>query len=85
MNLSVCCTPSNFCTVESGGNLATFLCGTWSEAHDILGITDDTDTVYFVKSNGEEITRVTKRHLKVSLPIIGLILLDESDIKKSCL
>ncbi|CAL5411104.1 unnamed protein product [Camellia sinensis] len=56
----------------------------WSESHDVLGVVDDTDILYFTKANGEEITRITKKHLKVSLPIMGLIVHDSSDMNKSC-
>lgn len=51
----------------------------------MLGIVDDTHTVYFIKVNGEEITRFTNKHLKVSLPIIGLVAHDEIDVQRSCL
>lgn len=61
-----------------------FICGTWS-IHDILGVVDDNDGIYFLKASGEEITRITKKHLKISLPILGLISQDENDAKKSCL
>lgn len=63
----------------------TFTCGAWSEAHDILGVSDDSDMLYFIKVNGEEISRIGKRHLKLSFPIIDLIVVDDSDNKKSCL
>ncbi|KAK3034117.1 hypothetical protein RJ639_034469 [Escallonia herrerae] len=72
------------CGVFTSDGLVTFMCGTWSESHEVLGVADDTDTIYFIKANGEEITRI-KKLLKASVPIIGLILLDDSDIKKSCL
>ncbi|KAF8376793.1 hypothetical protein HHK36_031538 [Tetracentron sinense] len=65
--------------------LGTFTHGTWSESHSILGVIDDTDTLYFIKANGEEITRITKKQLKVSASIIGLIVQDESESKSSCL
>lgn len=51
----------------------------------MLGVVDDSDTVYFIKANGEEITRITKKQLKVSLPIIGLIPPDDTDSEGSCL
>lgn len=73
------------CSPSSGSNLVTFTTGAWSEIHDVLGVMDDTDTLYFIKSNGEEITRILKRHLKVSSPIINLIANDDSDVGRSCL
>lgn len=70
---------------DVGGNTATFTCGTWSESHQLLGVADDTDTIYVVKPNGEEMTRITKSHLNVSLPIVGLIVQDDASEKKSFL
>ncbi|KAL9163068.1 hypothetical protein ABFS82_06G017900 [Erythranthe guttata] len=67
------------------GDTGTFTCGAWSESHELLGVADDTDTIYIVKPNGEEMTRITKRHLKVSLPIVGLIVQDDASGKKSYL
>ncbi|KAK6155559.1 hypothetical protein DH2020_009807 [Rehmannia glutinosa] len=67
------------------GNTGTFTCGTWSESHELLGVADDTDTIYIVKPNGEEMTRITKRHLNASSPIVGLIVQDDASEKKSYL
>ncbi|KAJ4841236.1 hypothetical protein Tsubulata_022373 [Turnera subulata] len=59
--------------VFTSGNPGTFTCGVWSESHDVLGVIDDSDTLYFIKANGEEIRRIGKRQLKISLPIVGVI------------
>lgn len=69
----------------SGGSPASFTTGTWSESHDVLGVSDETDTLYFIKANGSEIVRINRRQLKVSLPVISLIVHDDSDVQKSCL
>ncbi|KAL3524435.1 hypothetical protein ACH5RR_017269 [Cinchona calisaya] len=74
--------PSGTFTSRSMG---TFICGKWSEADDVLGVVDDSNTIYFIKANGEEITRITGKHLKVSLPILSLILRDDNNVKKPCL
>ena len=66
----------------AASSLVTFTTGTWSESHDVLGVVDDTDTLYFIKANGEEITRIMKRHLKVSLPIVSLIADGDSDVQR---
>ena len=58
--------------------------GAWSEEHGVLGVFDSTDTLYFIRANGDEITRITKQHLKVPLPIISFVTYDEKDKKKSC-
>ncbi|KAL6541474.1 hypothetical protein OROGR_010960 [Orobanche gracilis] len=67
------------------GSSGTFTCGTWSESHELLGVADDTDTIYIVKPNGEEMTRVTKKHLNSYSPIVGLIVQGDSSEKKSYL
>lgn len=46
--------------------------GAWSEDDEILGVADDSDTLYFMKFNGEVVAEVTKRDLKISSPIVGL-------------
>ncbi|KAH9716688.1 MAG2-interacting protein 2 [Citrus sinensis] len=73
------------CGIFNCSGFGASIYGAWSESHDVLGIVDDTHTVYFIKANGEEITRFTNKHLKVSLPIIGLIAQDETDVQRSCL
>ncbi|CAN6709321.1 unnamed protein product [Malus baccata var. baccata] len=73
------------CGTFTSGSLTSFTIGTWSESHDVLGVADDTDTLYFIKANGDEITRIARRNLKVSLPVISLIVQDDSDVQKSCL
>ncbi|GFP88784.1 mag2-interacting protein 2 [Phtheirospermum japonicum] len=67
------------------GSNGTFTCGAWSESHELLGVADDTDTVHIVKPNGEEMTRITKKHLKTSSPIVGLIVQEDISEKKSIL
>lgn len=59
--------------------------GAWSEDHDILGVVDNMDTLYFIRANGEEITRITKQHLKMTLPIISFLIHDNKDMEKTCL
>ncbi|KAI3522264.1 hypothetical protein L1887_11768 [Cichorium endivia] len=63
----------------------TYTFGAWSEDHGVLGVFDSTDTLYFIRANGEEITRITKQHLKVPLPIISFVIHDDKNVKKSCL
>ncbi|XVF51051.1 hypothetical protein PTKIN_Ptkin04bG0153100 [Pterospermum kingtungense] len=73
------------CGIFTYSSLISCTCGAWSESHDILGIVDDADVIHFIKANGEEISRVTKRHLKVSSTIIGLIAQDDSEAQQSFL
>ncbi|XVE58313.1 hypothetical protein DITRI_Ditri04bG0160200 [Diplodiscus trichospermus] len=73
------------CGIFTSNSLISCTCGAWSESHDILGMVDDADVIYFIKANGEEMTRITKRHLKVSSTIIGLIAPDDSQVQRSFL
>ncbi|RVW14510.1 MAG2-interacting protein 2 [Vitis vinifera] len=73
------------CGIFTSNSLGTFIYGAWSESHDVLGVCDDSETLYFIKGNGEEMARSTRAHLKVSSPIIGLIPQDDSDTGGSCL
>lgn len=72
-------------SVLLGKSKTSFRCGAWSETHDVLGVADDSDTIYLIRANGEEITRISKSHIKSSSPIVGLMVQDDVDLKKSCL
>ncbi|KAI3740580.1 hypothetical protein L2E82_31048 [Cichorium intybus] len=63
----------------------TYTFGAWSEDHGVLGVYDSTNTLYFIRANGYEITRIRKQHLKVPLPIISFVIHDDKNMKKSCL
>ncbi|KAK8658359.1 hypothetical protein V6N13_036567 [Hibiscus sabdariffa] len=71
--------------IFTSGSIISCTCGAWSESHDILGFVDDANVIYFIKANGEEITMITTKHLKVSSKVIGLIAPDGSDVKQSFL
>ncbi|MBA0588317.1 hypothetical protein Gorai_001429, partial [Gossypium raimondii] len=71
------------CGIFTNSSLVLYACGAWSESHDILGIVDDADVIYFIKANGEEITRITKRHLKISSTVIGLLAENDSEVQQS--
>lgn len=73
------------CGTFASGNVGSYTLGAWSESHDVLGLIDDMDTLYFIKSNGEEIIRIERKHLKVSLPIVGLLVPHDIEIKGSLL
>ncbi|KAM7274316.1 hypothetical protein ACFE04_028980 [Oxalis oulophora] len=73
-----------FATFTSG-SLGAFTFGAWSELHDVLGVVDKSDTIYFIKANGEEITRITKKHFKSSSSVMGLITQDDVNAHSSCL
>ncbi|CAH9075746.1 unnamed protein product [Cuscuta epithymum] len=66
-------------------NNVVFMFGAWAETHDVLGVVDDGSMLYLIRANGEEITRFSKRHLKVSSQIVGLVVQDDINVKTSCL
>uniref|UniRef100_A0A7N0ZST8 Sec39 domain-containing protein n=1 Tax=Kalanchoe fedtschenkoi TaxID=63787 RepID=A0A7N0ZST8_KALFE len=61
------------CGTFTSSSLNAVIYGAWSEAHDIFGFVDDSDNLYFIKTNGEEITKATKSDLKLTSPIVGLL------------
>ncbi|XP_073099912.1 MAG2-interacting protein 2 [Elaeis guineensis] len=69
----------------SNDRLTVFTNGAWLEPHGILGVIDDLSTLYFIKANGEEMTRRTRDQLKLSAPITDLVVQDELNSKKSYL
>ncbi|CAI0397502.1 unnamed protein product [Linum tenue] len=70
--------------IFNGGSSCLYTCGTWSESHNVLGVVDNMDTMYFIKASGVQIAQFTKRQLKISSPIIGLIPQDCGDGLGSC-
>ena len=64
-------------------NIEAFTHGGWSESHGVLGVVDDVDTLYFIKSNGEELMKIERRHHKVALPIVGLFVPSFKETKGS--
>lgn len=73
------------CGIFINRSFCTFTAGAWSDYHDVLGVADDSETLYFIKSNGDEIGRIMRRNLRVPLPIISLIAPDDHDMQKSSL
>ncbi|XP_061358182.1 MAG2-interacting protein 2 isoform X2 [Gastrolobium bilobum] len=68
------------CAIFTSPSFGTFSVGAWSEDDDVLGVADDTDTLYFIKFSGEVIAEITKKQLKVSSPIVGLF--SDNDLDK---
>ncbi|XP_043694839.1 MAG2-interacting protein 2 [Telopea speciosissima] len=73
------------CGIFTNDRMSAFIHGAWSDFHDVLGVIDEVDTLYFIKPNGDDIARITKQQLKISVPIIGLISQNDPDAKSSCL
>ncbi|KAJ0968606.1 hypothetical protein J5N97_025523 [Dioscorea zingiberensis] len=67
----------------SNDQLTIFTSGSWLEPHGILGIIDDASNLYFIQSNGEEISRSSRSQLKLKTPIKGLIFPNDLNLKKS--
>ncbi|XP_027903384.1 MAG2-interacting protein 2 isoform X2 [Vigna unguiculata] len=62
----------NPCAIFTSPSLGTFSLGTWSEDEEVLGVADDSDTLYFIKFSGVVVAEISKKNLKVSSPIISL-------------
>ncbi|KAI0518994.1 hypothetical protein KFK09_006433 [Dendrobium nobile] len=74
------------CGVYNGDDrLAFFTNGAWMEPQGILGVIDDLCTFYLINSNGREIMRSSRSELKLTAPIIELVVLDDVNSKKSCM
>ncbi|KAK1318871.1 hypothetical protein QJS10_CPB04g01968 [Acorus calamus] len=65
----------------SKDKLTTFVCGAWSEARGILGVIDDKNALYFIRTDGNEIKKATRSQLKISESIIGLFVQDDLNAK----
>ncbi|PKA60686.1 hypothetical protein AXF42_Ash006320 [Apostasia shenzhenica] len=66
----------------SNDRISLFTNGAWMEPQGILGLIDDMSTLYLINSNGKEIAKQTKSQLKLTFPVIDLIVLDGANSKK---
>ncbi|XP_027353280.1 MAG2-interacting protein 2 isoform X1 [Abrus precatorius] len=73
------------CAVFTNSSFGTFSVGAWSEDDDVLGVADDSDTLYFIKFSGEVVAEITKKHLKLSSPVVGLFSDDDFGAHESYL
>lgn len=72
------------CGIYIGNDsLSFFTNGAWMEPQGILGVIDDICSFYLINSNGREIMRSTRSELKLTAPIIDLVVLDDVHSKKS--
>lgn len=62
--------------------MAFFTNGAWLEAQGIFGVVDDLNSLYLIKQNGETLTRRTSNQLKLSSPIIDLVVQDASSSQR---
>ncbi|KAJ1265588.1 hypothetical protein BS78_08G087500 [Paspalum vaginatum] len=69
------------CGVYTNNDRITFFTnGAWLEAQGIFGVVDDLSTLYLIKENGELLARWTCDQLKISSPIIDLVVQDGSSL-----
>ncbi|CAN6452195.1 unnamed protein product [Victoria cruziana] len=72
------------CGFYSASNkLSIFTHGAWSDSCALLGLVDDKNTIYIVKSTGLEIMKMTKIQTKMSAPVVGMFMFENSDVKSS--
>ncbi|XP_020594504.1 MAG2-interacting protein 2 isoform X3 [Phalaenopsis equestris] len=72
------------CGVYNGNDRSSFFTnGAWMEPQGILGVINDTYTFYLINSNGKEIMRSSRNELKLHVPIIDLVVLDNGKSQKS--
>uniref|UniRef100_A0A0E0J8B6 Uncharacterized protein n=1 Tax=Oryza nivara TaxID=4536 RepID=A0A0E0J8B6_ORYNI len=62
--------------------MAFFTNGAWLEAQGILGVVDDLNTLHLIKENGEALTRRTSNQLKLSYPIVNIVVHDGSSSER---
>ncbi|KAH7668338.1 WD40-repeat-containing domain-containing protein [Dioscorea alata] len=67
----------------SNDQQTTFTNGSWLEPCGILGVTDEASNLYFIQSNGEEISKSSRSQLKLKTPIKGLIFPSNIKLEKS--
>ncbi|XP_068649778.1 MAG2-interacting protein 2 isoform X2 [Aristolochia californica] len=70
---------------SSDDRLTTFIHGAWSESHGILGVIDSMDTLYFIQPNAMEVSRMTRKQLKLSASVVSLMVLEHPGRKSSFL
>ncbi|KAG9452632.1 hypothetical protein H6P81_005536 [Aristolochia fimbriata] len=70
---------------SSDDRLTTFMHGAWSEIHGILCVIDSMDTLYFIQPNAKEVLRMTRKQLKLSTSVVGLMVLEFLGEKSSFL
>ncbi|KAF7091362.1 hypothetical protein CFC21_093952, partial [Triticum aestivum] len=67
------------CGIYTNNNrMAFFTNGAWLEDQGIFGVLDDSNSLCLIKENGDVLTRRTSNQLKLSSPIIDLLVQDAS-------
>ncbi|KAL6905903.1 hypothetical protein ACP4OV_003504 [Aristida adscensionis] len=70
------------CGVYTNNDRMTFFTnGVWLESQGIFAVVDDLSTLYLIKENGELLVRRTCDQLKLSSPIIDLVVRDRSSLQ----
>ncbi|TVU51498.1 hypothetical protein EJB05_02930 [Eragrostis curvula] len=74
---------SSPCGVYTNNDRMTFFTsGVWLEAEGIFGVVDDLSVLYLIKANGELLSRRTCDQLKLSSPIIDLVMRNGSSLQR---
>ncbi|KAI4982337.1 hypothetical protein ZWY2020_022829 [Hordeum vulgare] len=67
------------CGIYTNNNrMTSFTNGAWLEDQGIFGVVDDSSSLCLIKENGDMLTRRTSNQLKLSSPIIDLLVQDAS-------
>ncbi|XP_062204468.1 MAG2-interacting protein 2-like isoform X2 [Phragmites australis] len=71
-------------TQVNNDRMTFFTNGAWLEAQGIFGVVDELSELYLIKENGELLARRTSDQLKLSSPIIDLVVRDGSSLQRPC-
>ncbi|CAM0943908.1 unnamed protein product [Alopecurus aequalis] len=66
----------------NNNRMAFFTNGAWLEDKGIFGVVDDLNSLYLIKENGDILTKRTSNQLKLSSPIIDLLVQDASSSQR---
>ena len=60
------------CGIFTSNNLGTFIYGAQLESHDVLGVCDDFETLYFIKRNGTFMQVINTFRCPKEIKLMGL-------------
>jgi neuroblastoma-amplified sequence len=70
------------CLLSDNDRMTFFTSGVWLEAEGIFGVMGDLSVLYLIQKNGELLARRTYDQLKLSSPIIDLIVKDDPSLQR---
>jgi neuroblastoma-amplified sequence len=68
--------------LSDNDRMTFFTSGVWLEAEGIFGVMGDLSVLYLIQKNGELLARRTYDQLKLSSPIIDLIVKDDPSLQR---